>query len=294
MRWIAIAALCALPAAAAELKPATVEAFNDYIRQTEDRLSAPKLFLWADETPDRARRVRAGEVLVQPFNAKPDQGVKGGGLIHDWVGSVFIPQATIEQTLALVQDYDRHKNVYRPEVVDSRVLSHDGDHYRIYLRLLKKKVITVVLNTEHEVTYTPLAPKRWRSISRTSKIAEVENAGKPDEREKPAGTGEGFLWKLNSYWRFEERDGGTWVECQAVSLTRDVPFGLGWVIEPIIRNLPKESLENTLRATRAALPASRAASGRSYPGGSNQAARSGMRSKRRSGAGSRRLSGWKP
>ena len=101
--------------------------------------------------------------------------------------------------------------------------------------------------------YLEVAPKRWRSNSRTTRIAEVDNAGKPNEREKLPGTGEGFLWKLNSYWRFEERDGGTWVECQAVSLTRDVPVGLGWIIEPIIRNLPKESLENTLRATRGAL-----------------------------------------
>jgi hypothetical protein len=253
MRWIAVAALCALPAAGAELKPVTAEAFNQYIRQTEARLDAAKGALWADQSPDRARRIRAGEIVVQPFNAKPDWSVKGGGLIHDWVGSVFIPGATVEQTLALVEDYDRHKNIFKPEVVESRTLSHEGNHYRAYLRLLKKKVITVQLNTEHDVQYTQLGPKQWRSISRSTKIAEVDNPGKPDEREKPPGTGEGFLWKLNSYWRFEERDGGTWVECQAVSLTRDVPLGLGWVIEPIIRNLPKESLENTLRSTRAAL-----------------------------------------
>ena len=123
----------------------------------------------------------------------------------------------------------------------------------LYLRLLKKKVITVVLASEHDVKYTPQDKTRWRSVSRTTKIAEVENAGKPDERELPPGTGEGFLWKLNSYWRFEERDGGTWLECEAISLTRDVPTGLGWIILPIIRDLPKQSLENTLRSTRTAL-----------------------------------------
>jgi hypothetical protein len=253
MMRIAIAALCALPAYAAELKPATSQAFDEYIRQTEERLDASKTFLWADESADRARRVRAGEIVVQPFTGKPDRSVTGGGLVHDWVGSVFIPGATVAQTLALVQDYDRHKNIYKPEVVDSRIVSHEGNDFRIYLRLLKKKVITVQLNTEHEVKYVKLGPTRWRSNSRTTKIAEVDNPGKPSEREKPPGTGEGFLWKLNSYWRFEERDGGTWVECQAISLTRDVPTGLGWVIEPIIRNLPKDSLENTLRSTRAAL-----------------------------------------
>ena len=143
--------------------------------------------------------------------------------------------------------------IYKPEVVGSRVISHNGNDYRIFLRLLKKKVITVVLNSEHEVKYIPIDKARWRSVSRTTKISEVENAGKPNEHEKPPGTGEGFLWKLDSYWRFEERDGGVWLECEAVSLTRDVPTGLGWIVEPIIRDLPKESLANTLRATRTAL-----------------------------------------
>jgi hypothetical protein len=253
MRWIPIAVLFATTATAAELKPVTVEAFDRYIRQTEARLDASKGALWAEQTPDRARRVRSGEIAVQPFNAKPEWNVQGGGLIHDWVGSVFIPGVTVEQTLALVQDYTHHKDVYQPEVVESRLISREDQHFRIFLRLLKKKVITVQLNTEHDVRYAQLAPKLWRSISRSTKIAEVANPGGPNEREKPPGTGEGFLWRLNSYWRFEERDGGTFVECQAISLTRDVPFGLGWIIEPIIRNLPKESLENTLRATRAAL-----------------------------------------
>ncbi|MBS1858390.1 MAG: hypothetical protein JST11_23675 [Acidobacteria bacterium] len=255
MRWIAIAALWVLAAQAADLKPAAVDAFHQYIRRTEQRLDSAKVFLWADEAPGRAQRVRAGEILVQPFTGKPDVGVKGDCLIHDWVGSVFIPGATVRQTLALVQDYSRHKDIYKPEVIDSRVLSREGNHFHIYLRLLKKKVITVQLNTEHDVDYTELDPMRWRSVSRSTRIVEVDNPGKKNEREMGPGEGHGFLWRLNTYWRFEERDGGTWVECQAISLTRDVPTGLGWLIEPIIRNLPKESLENTLRSTRAALTA---------------------------------------
>jgi hypothetical protein len=191
-------------------------------------------------------------VVVEPFHPKPLTNVKSG-LVHDWVGGIFLPGVTLERTLALVRDYDRHKQYFRPEVVDSRILEHDADHYRIFMRLLKKQVITVVLDTEHDVRYERLDDTRWRSASRTTKIAEVENAGKRDEREKPPGTGEGFLWRLNSYWRFQERDGGTWVECQAVSLTRDIPLGLGWLIEPIIRSLPRDSVANTLRELKAAI-----------------------------------------
>jgi hypothetical protein len=256
MKTLVLAALVAgmllFDAPAADLQPRTVEAFDRYLRDAESRMDGAGSFLWADESPDRARRVRQGEVVAEPFTGKPDIGA-GGGLIHDWIGVVFIPGAPVDYTIARLEDYDTHKDIFKPEVIDSRTLSHSGNDYLIYLRLVKKKVVTVVLNTEFEVRYTHLDKTRWSSVSRSRKVAEVERAGKPDERELPQGTGEGFLWKLTSYWRFVERDGGTWVECRAISLTRDVPPGLGWLIEPIIRNLPKESLVNTLASARKAL-----------------------------------------
>jgi hypothetical protein len=237
---------------AAELKPKTSAAFDEVIRQTEQRLDQRKPFLWAEESPARLQKVLGGALVVEPTGAKAIHPVPDG-LVHDWSGAVFLSGVSLAKTLTLVRDYDRHEIYYKPEVVDARVLRHDGNDYLIFMRLLKKQVITVVLDTEHEVHYTEIDPKRWRSRSRTTKISEVEHAGKPDERILPPGTGDGFLWRLNSYWRFEERDGGTLVECQAISLTRDIPTGLGWLIEPVIRKLPRESLENTLRETRAAL-----------------------------------------
>ena len=248
MKGFLLAALLVTQAVAGELKPSTLQAFDQYIRATGQRLDSRNPFLWTDESADRARQVREGKVVVQPFNAKPELAVPDG-LIHDWVGAVFIPGVSVEKTLATIQDYD-HMEAYKPEVMASRLLSHNGNDFKMYMRLLKKKVITVVLDTEHDVHYVPAGPKRWRSVSRTTKISQVEHAGKPDERALPPDTGEGFLWRLTTFWRFEERDGGTWVECQAVSLTRDVPTGLGWLIKPIIRDLPRESLEATLRETR--------------------------------------------
>jgi hypothetical protein len=177
------------------------------------------------------------------------------GLIHDWIGAVLIPGSTIEDTLALIQDYDNHKKIYKPEVMASRLISHHGDDFQIYLRLLKKKIITVVLDTDHEVHYVSLDRSRWMCRTYTTRIAEVEDAGSPKEKVLPPDTGHGFLWRLYSYWRFEERDSGVYIECRAISLTRDVPFGLGWAIEPIIQKLPQESLTKTLEATRTALQA---------------------------------------
>ena len=256
MKRIAIAALlvaagpqCVL---AAELKPQTVAAFDRYVQQAEQRMDGRRSFLWAGESAARAQRVRQGEMAIEPATGTPETPV-AGGLVHDWVGAMFIPGATLEQTLAVGQDYNRHKDIYRPEVLDSRILAHTGNDFRIYLRLLKKKVVTVVFDTEHEVHYDRVDGTRWRSRSRSTKIAEVRNAGQPNERDLPPGTGAGYLWRLNSYWRYEERDGGTWVECEAISLTRDLPTGLGWLIEPFIRSLGKGSLASTLLETRASL-----------------------------------------
>ena len=240
---------------AVELKSRTVQAFDNYIRGVESRLDRElksSSFLWSDGSPGRAERARQGEVLAESVTGKNPQEVQGG-LVHDWIGSVFIPGTTLDKALQLVENYDHHKDVYKPEVIDSRLVSRDGDNFRIYLRLLKKKVITVVLDTYYDVHYTQLDKTRWQSRSYSTRIQEVDNAGKSNEKVQPAGDDHGFLWRLYSYWRFVERDGGVYVECEAVSLTRDVPTGLGWLIEPIVRQLPRESLVSTLRKTRVAL-----------------------------------------
>ena len=241
-----------------QLNPRTLEAFDAYIQgaemEMEQTLHGNGPFLWSQQTPERAQEVRRGKVVAQFWSGRGPVKVTSG-LIHDWIAAAFIPDSTIQQIFEVIQDYDNHRNIYKPEVVDSKLVRREDDNFRIYLRLLKKKFITVVLDTDHEVHYRPVGRTRWVCRSYTTRIAEVENAGSHDERVLQPDTGYGFLWRLFSYWRFEERDAGVVVECRAISLTRDVPLGLGWAIEPIIQKLPKESLINTLEATRLALHA---------------------------------------
>lgn len=253
--FLLLASASALPAVSAELTKPALAAFDSYIAAAEGRMERERRageFLWVDGSPERLQQARQGQLVIAPWNEKGDIE-RVGVLIHDWVGAVFVPHVTMARTLAWVQDYPHHERAYRPEVLASRLLSREGNRFRTYLRLSKKKVITVVLNTEHDVQYSEIDPSRWYSRSYSTKIAEVENPGKPDERELPEGRDHGFLWRLYSYWEFQERDGGVYVECRAISLTRNVPTGLGWIIEPIIRELPKQSLENTLRSTRDAI-----------------------------------------
>jgi hypothetical protein len=237
------------------LQTETVLAFDDYIRKGEAAMEETLRggsFLWSDGSSDTVRRLQRGEILAQLWSGGRPIEVPHG-LIHDWIGAVSVPGTALDRTLALVQNYNHHKHIYAPDVIDSKLISRNGDDFRIYLRLLKKKVITVVLETDHAVHYSGLDDTRWRCRSYSTRIAEVQDAGKSSEKVLPPDTGHGFLWRLYSYWKFEERDGGTLLECRAISLTRDIPPGLKWVIQPIVLNLPKNSLVNTLAATRRAL-----------------------------------------
>ena len=258
---LVILAAFAIPASAqgmpkVELRPETTQAFEDYVRGREARILSHRVnggkFLWADDTDDRRARVRGGEVVIEPFRDRGVTEVKGG-ILHDWIGAVFVPNTTLAKVLTTVQNYDNHKNLYQPEVNDSRLLSREGNLFRVRMRLFKKKVITTVLNTDHEITYFPLDATRQHSRSRSTRIAEVEGAGGRGEHELSPGEDHGLLWNLNSYWRFLERDGGVWIECEAISLTRGIPTGFGWLITPIVRDLPRESITHTLESTRRAL-----------------------------------------
>jgi hypothetical protein len=237
------------------LQAETALAFDAYIGEAEAQMQAllqEGAFLWSDAALERISSREKGEIPVQLWAGNSPVPVPHG-LIHDWVGGVFVLAATMEKTLALFQDYDNHKNIYRPEVVDSKLLGRCGDDFQAYLRLLKKKIVTVVLDTYHEAHYSRLDRYRACCSSRSTRIQEVQDAGKAGEKLLAPDTGHGFLWRLYSYWKFREREDGTVIECRAISLTRDIPAALKLIVQPMVRSLPRDSLVRTLAATRQAL-----------------------------------------
>lgn len=257
-------------ARATDLEPKTVQAFDQYVQQAEAKIDSELRngdpFLWVERLPADHRdaaeaQLRAGQVVIERLDVSTADGLAKrdkpidvpGGLIHHWIGTVFIPGATLAQTLALEEDYDHHQDYFRPDVVRSKVLRRDGNDFLIELRLYKKKVITTVLDTEHQVHYAMVDATHAWSRSKTTRIQEVDNAGEANERLEPEGHDRGFLWRMDTYWRFEEKDGGTYVESQSISLTRDIPTGLGWLVGPYVNSVPRESLTFTLATTRSAV-----------------------------------------
>ena len=238
--------------ATTRLELSTNQAFDQYVRGREAEMQARPRFLWCDGHQSCLSTVKLNDVMVEPRSARGVQEVPGG-LIHDWQGTTFVPGVKLDETLALLRNYDHHKEVYAPEVIDSKLLSRDGDHSRVYLRLRKKKIITVILNTEYDTVFERVDATHGRSRSVSTRITEVAYPETNEEHELPPGVDHGFMWRLNSYWRFEERNGGVYIECEAISLSRGVPMLLSTLMAPILRQLPRESLEKTLLATRRAL-----------------------------------------
>lgn len=238
----------------------TTEAFDQYVAKAEARLTQARgktdsfLALNALAPAQRTQvigRLRQGEVVIEKQGDTPSR--IPGGMIHDWMGTVVIPHVTVAQVLALIQDYDHSTSYYAPDVVQSRVVSRHGNDFQVFMRLKKHKVITVVLDTEYSVHYGGLDAAHQYSLSRSTRVSEIADPGTPTEHEVAGRHDHGFMWRLNSYWAFVQLDDDVLIECEAISLTRDIPAGLGWMIGPFVNSIPRESLQFTLDATRKAL-----------------------------------------
>ena len=257
-------------AGAKQLKPETLEAFNQYVaaRDAEfDEEVQHDPFLWVDAQPpakrnDYYRQLRNQGIVIERLG----QQVKGktfeipSAMVHHWVGIVFVPGVNVAAVVRLVEDYDHHSKYFAPEVVRSKLISRDDGHFLTYLRFHKKHILSVTVDTWHEAWYRTISPTREVSRSHITRSQEVENEGQPDETLKPEGDDRGFLWRMNTYWKYEEKDGGTYVQCESITLTRNIPLLLKPIIEPFITSVPRESLVGLLTHTRSAASAASAAS----------------------------------
>lgn len=253
-----IAMLLAAATALQAQQARTTQAFNQYVAEAESRIQQERnsTFLRLDSLPPAQKlgwthRLKDGEAVIQKQGTTPKP--VPDGLIHDWLGTVFIPNATVAQVVAFVQDYNHTANHYSPDVVQSRLVSKKGNDFDVFMRLRQHKVVTVVLDTEYDVHYGMIDAAHQYSTSRSTRVSEIADPGSKNEHALPSGKDHGFMWRLNSYWAFEQAPDGVFVQCEAISLTRDIPSGLGWLIGPFVNSIPQDSLLFTLNATRNAM-----------------------------------------
>jgi hypothetical protein len=233
----------------AGIPPEALKGYRAYVSNQEARIKEQNQsgsgFLWSAQDSARRKSVRSGEIPVEKRRAPEIPK----GLINHWIGAVFLPGVTIDQVKRLDQNYNQYKIFYHPDIQDSKLLSHDGDHFKVFYRFKKTKILTVVLDTIHEIDFSSPAPQRLIVTSRCDDVREVKDPGSA-ERVLPVGEGRGFMWAMNSYWRMEEGEGGVVSECEAITLARSIPFGLSAVIGPVVESMAEDSLRNTLTAKR--------------------------------------------
>jgi hypothetical protein len=239
------------------LSPVTQSDYQNYLRRVESELAArwqgSRPLLSVDQDSGEKARAHKGELVIVELSNSKIPSIRNG-LVHDWVGTAFIRGVTVDRVLSILSDFDHHKDFY-PDVVQSSLVSRQGNRVTGRWRLKRTKIITVELEVDQQADYVSLAPGVWTVRSHATQIREVQSPG--GDKLFPAGEGNGFLWRLDSYWTLRQEADGVYAECRTVSLSRSIPASLAWMIKPLVESMPRESLASTLRSTREAASSQR-------------------------------------
>jgi hypothetical protein len=233
---------------AAEPSPAATAAFNSYVGAVEGRLEQQHHSRDGFIQREARGRLLQGELLVEQITPSSGLGTPGG-MIHDWRGTAFVPGATVAGFERMMKDFNSYPRYFAPQVIQAKVIGQQGDWMQAVMRVRQKHGITVVMDTTYDINFARLSAEHGYSISRSTRIAEIEEPGTAQERAMTGSEAHGFLWRLNTYWSYEEGDGGLYMQIESVSLTRAIPTGLGWIVGPFVESVPRDSLEFTLRST---------------------------------------------
>ena len=261
----AILVLVAAPAMsqASELKQETLSAWEEYLRTANLRMQrnlrssgirdAGNPFLWIEEQSGRSQRVRQGEILIAPVGEVGPQKVPDA-LIHDWIGAIFIANVRINEVFAVVQDFNRYKDFYKPTVIESKLLRHTGEDYEFSV-LGQKRVLfeKIVLEGQFESHCAELDATRRYCIASSTRIQEIKDYGQPAEHKLPPNEGHGYIWRVYDLTKFEERDGGVYVEVEAIALSRDISASLRWLTKAVMERVSRNSMSTILERTKDAV-----------------------------------------
>jgi hypothetical protein len=251
-----------IPVFSAVLKPETVQAWHEYVEAADGRAQAQtgnsKPFLWIDQEPERRARVQGGEVAVEPFGGLGTQDAPDG-LIHDWVGAIFIPNATAESVLAVLEDYNRYYEIYKPVVKDSRALGSTDSGFEFSMTWHRRVLfVNVGMRGWYRSREFAVDARRGYAIADATCIRQIEERNHSQQL-LPSDTGSGYLWRVHSITKYEERDGGVYLEIEALALSRDIPESVKWLVSPVVNRMSISSLETTLKQTRDAVEQARKA-----------------------------------
>src|SRR5262249_42560931 len=155
-------------------------------------------FLSIDTAPAEAAKLRRGEVFAAPVT--PNMPLKvPGGLIHDWTGSIFIPNARVGDVLRVVHDYSQYGALYHPNILNAKPLASSESDDRFSMLLVNKSFFAKsALDSDCHSTFTRLDDQRWYSVTETTRVQEIADFGGASQYTLPEGHGAGMIWRLHS------------------------------------------------------------------------------------------------
>ena len=239
---------------AAEPRQETLRAWDDYIRSVNasvaDRVVGTRPFLWVDDSSEIQRRVQHGELVVT--NHDPRKVPQG--MIHHWVGAMFVPNVTLDLVMLALNNYDRYSEIYKPLIRKTVVLDRNGDTVKLNVLAVQKALsVTAAVETDEEIRITRPAPNRVSIKADSVRMQEIADYGKLSEHPYPEARRPGYVWRAVIVQRLEQRDGGVYVELETISLSRGIPVEVRWLIKPLTDDLPRKMMTDMLSATRAAV-----------------------------------------
>lgn len=129
---------------------------------------------------------------------------------------------------------------YKRTVIDSRLIRTVGPFDQYSMRVVNNEAVAhTALDREYETCYFKTDKHRWYSVTHTTRVQEIGHYGQASEQELPPNQGNGYVRRLFSVAKFEQRDGGTYVEVEAIALSRDIPVAVRWLVNPIVRRISR-------------------------------------------------------
>jgi hypothetical protein len=219
---------------AAQSKPETAQQFDCYVQSAEARMDARKAFVLAEtDTALNQQLVNGQKVQTMEANG-PNPHKLPGGQLYDWIGTVFIPGATMDRLLRMLQDYDHRDQYFSETIAASKLLCYSSpDHFQYTMRMKEP----APLGVDSDVVWERVDGQHWRCRSVSTRVAEI-------------GKDHGYLRRLNSYWRFAESVKGVYVEAETITLSDEFGAMTRAIGSALMGINPEKSLKHSLTSMR--------------------------------------------
>lgn len=257
----AIALFLAGSSPAATVTAGTLHAWDRAVRQARTELagqaSSPDCFLWIDRQPGRLERARLGGAA---WIYSPHGGglAVPSGLIHHWIGTVFIPNVRLFDAVSVLQDYDSYAQIYQPGVISSKLLSRTGEEFKYRLKFVQKGFgVKAGLLGEFRSTYFRIDARTGYSVTEATDLVELQDAGGEAEQRLSMSAARGYVERVFTIVRYRETERGVYAEVDTRTLSRGIPVAVRWLIAPIIERFSRQTMADTLERLRDKVTATR-------------------------------------